>query len=201
MSLRRTLAVGAAVAGVVAVGAASGAVADRLVGSPQIKDGGVHKVDTSQWIQGQLAKADTVPTMYRQSAPATVADVGGTFGKFTEIVRATELHSFTLQPGRYVVTADGFFMTNSADATRDVRMQLALRVNDGSDWGLDYGTAFTGQLSPLANREATTHSTRVVTLDAPTLVQVFAFGYEDDQGSTASGQIAARSYVTAERIG
>lgn len=174
-------------------------IMDGGIYSPDIQDGKVRQRDLAPFVQTQLGK---VPTRFRTSGdPITVTDVGGTFGKFTETVRATQLDTITLGPGRWVVDADGFFTTNAADAARDVRMQLALRIDDGTDWGVDVGTAFTGLLSPHANREATVHTTRVVKLDEPTDVLVYAFGYEDDEGSGASGQVDAASYVTAQRVG
>lgn len=45
MSMRRTLAVGAAMAVALGLAVAGGATADKLIGSPQIKDGGVYSPD------------------------------------------------------------------------------------------------------------------------------------------------------------
>lgn len=198
-------------------------IQDGTVRSREIANGaeGVKSVDvTNESLQGVDLAPDTVgedkltpavrdklnasdPDLRHETMalePMTVVNVGGTFGKFTDTVRATQLGHFTLFPGTYEIAADGFFVTNSADANRDVRMQLALRVDDGSDWGLDYGTAFTGQLSPLANREATTSSTRVVEVTEETDVKVLGFGYEDDQGAGASGQVSAAAYITVDQI-
>ena len=80
-------------------------------------------------------------------------------------------------------------------------MQLALRVDDGTDWGVDYGTCFTGAVSALADREASCSTTRVVEVDEPTEVLVFGFGYQDDLGSADSGKVDATAHVTAVSVG
>ena len=210
------LAVAACIITVGMVSASAAPLAPDTVGTKQVKDDSLRladvtpafrdKVNSTVGLRSDVDALQAEPQPFNVSATqstgtATVADVGGTFGKFTDTVRATELDEFTLDPGRYILTADGFFSTLTADPTRDVRMQLAVRVDDGTDWGQDLGTAFTGTLSPLADREASTSSTRLVSFDAPTTVQVYAFGYEDDQGSAASGQVSATSVVTAEQIG
>lgn len=133
------------------------------------------------------------------AGPEVITDIGGTFGKFTGTVRATEVGTFTLPKGTHQVSADGFFTSNAATSGK-TRLQLALRVNDGTDWGKDFGTCFTGAASVLANREATCHTTRVVSVAAPTEVKVYAFGYTDDQGSADSGKFAAIAYVSATYV-
>ncbi|KQW50923.1 hypothetical protein ASC77_25015 [Nocardioides sp. Root1257] len=133
------------------------------------------------------------------STAKTVTNIGGTFGKFTATVRATELDSFTLPAGTYQLTADGFFHSTAA-VSGLTRLQLALRINDGTDWGVDVGTCFTDSTSPLADRESSCQTTRVIELAAPTEVLVYAFGYADNQGSADSGKFQAVSHVSAIRV-
>jgi hypothetical protein len=151
---------------------------------------------------GDPASDSNGKSVVAQSAgPVNIATIGGTFGKFTATVNATKVDSFTLQPGTYLVQAQGFF-TSTAVTTGLTRLQLALRVNDGSDWGLDYGTCFTGTASPLANREASCDTLRTVTVTSPnTVVDVYAFGYQDDQGGADSGKFDAYSTVSALQVG
>lgn len=130
----------------------------------------------------------------------TVTNIGGTFGKFTDTVRATLLDTVSLPAGTYYLSADGFFHSTSAVSGLS-RMQLALRVNDGSDWGIDLGTCFTDATSPLNDREATCHTGHVVTLNAPADVLVYAFGYADNTGSADSGKFEATSYLSALKVG
>ena len=136
-----------------------------------------------------------------EGTATTIADIGGTFGKFPGSVRATSLGTITLpSAGTYVLTGDGFFTSTSA-VSGNTRLQLALRHDDGSDWGKDFGTCFTDATSPLANREATCSTTRVVTVNSATTVKVYGFGYADDQGAADSGKFKGTAYVTAVRVG
>lgn len=125
----------------------------------------------------------------------TVTDIGGSFA-----TRATQVGSFELQPGTYLVSTDGFFITTEATSAQ-TRMQVAVRGVDGSTWGSDLGTCFTGTISALANREATCNTTRTVVVEAPTTVNVKAFGYADDQGSADSGKVDVLMNVSAVKIG
>lgn len=142
---------------------------------------------------GGLAAMETSEKM-------TVTDVGGSFGMFPGPVRATLVDTVALPAGTYVLSADGFFSSNKATSGK-TRMQLALRIADGTAWGKDVGTCFTGAMSVLANREGTCSTSRVVALTGPADVLVYAFGYADDQGAADSGAIDARSYVNAIRVG
>lgn len=164
---------------------------------PQLNDlqTQIDEVETTPGEDGEDGKDGVVVPVSGQGT-ATVADVGGTFGKFPDNVRATILDTVDLPAGKYVVTGEGFFINNDATSGQS-RMQLALRVEDGSDWGQDLGTCFTGAISPLKNRESHCSSTRVVTLAEDSIVKVFAFGYADDQGSADSGKVNATSFVTA----
>lgn len=202
-----------AISGIILAGAGvAGAEAAGLIGSGKIKDDSIRSVDLKDGAAVGMADlkpglrdkvstdSDTFATATYETGSATVANIGGSFGKFTETVRATELATVTLEPGTYVVTADGFFVTN--DATSGLtRMQLALRVDDGSEWGVDHGTCFTGAVSVLADREASCSTTRVVEVEESTDVVVYGFGYQDDQGSADSGKIDATAHVTALSVG
>ena len=98
-----------------------------------------------------------------------------------------------------MLTADGFFIAKAGTSpTGKTRMQLALRVGKTTtEFGTDAGTCFTGATSTLPNREATCSTTRVVNFTSPTVVEVIAFGYADDQGAADSGVFNVKSFVTA----
>jgi hypothetical protein len=213
--------IGIVVVALFAIGT-SGATAAHLIGSRDIKDGTIKSRDikdgtiktrdlnaaTIAALKGQPAAAQApapqAPLGAKLGADSTsgvvvVDNIGGSFGKFTGTVRATKVDEVTLAGGTYQLTADGFF--HSTEATSGLtRLQLAVRVDDGTDWGQDFGTCFTGAASPLADREATCSTTRVVTVHGPTTVQVFAFGYADDQGSADSGKFVAQSHLSAIKV-
>lgn len=123
------------------------------------------------------------------SGPTVVANIGGRFAD-----RATVADTFTLPAGTHQITTDGFF--TSTEATSGMtRLQVAVRGG-----GQDLGTCFTGAASELANREATCSTTRVITVDQPTEVTVYVFGYADNQGSADGGKFSAYTATSALQV-
>lgn len=126
----------------------------------------------------------------------TIANIGGSFA-----TRATEVGTLTLEPGTYLVNGyAGFDRLDNAQASSPI-LQLAIRGVDGSTWGADYGTAFTGQFPATGDVEQTASSTRVITVEEETEVQVFVFGYNADKSANGSGNYAAAVSVSAVRVG
>lgn len=193
----------ASIAAAFALGTAGTAAAAGLVGhagirdgavhGDTIRDGAVHKRDLSAGVAKALALGAS--TEGRTFGPATVAKVGGPFKD-----NATHAGTFALQPGTYLLAADGFFHTTEATSGQ-TRMQVAVRGEDGTVWGSDLGTCFTGAISPTADRESTCSTVRTVTVGEPTTVDVMVFGYADDQGSADSGKVDAAVSVSAVRVG
>lgn len=126
---------------------------------------------------------------YVATDPALINLIGGTFS-----TRATQIGTLTLSAGEYVITGNAFFGSLTAVSGK-TRLQLALRTAAGED----LGTCFTGATSTLPNREITCSTTRVVELASETEVEIFAFGYADDQGSADSGKFGVQAFVTAVR--
>lgn len=213
---------GLTLAAAVALVAAStgGAVADRLITSADVENNSLRAVDLapSSVAKSELASGAVgwgklnQPTkaklkkmggkdvlgssvVARQTDKVNVALVGGSFAQ-----RATQADTYDLEPGTYLVSTDGFFITNAATSGK-TRMQVAVRGVDGSQWGKDLGTCFTGLVSTLANREATCNTTRTVVIDTPTTVNVKVFGYADDQGSADSALVDAYVTTSVVRVG
>lgn len=116
-------------------------------------------------------------------------------GKFAE--RAKMTGRFTMKAGKYLITTDALFRSNQA-TSGNTSLQVAVRGEDGSTWGSDLGTGFTGSSPEQANREVTTSTTRVVRLVEDTEVTISVFGYENNgQGSADSGKFDAEVYFTA----
>lgn len=123
---------------------------------------------------------------------ANVANVGGSFSE-----RATKAGEFTLPSGKYIITTDALFRSN-ATTSGNTTLQVAVRGVDGSQWGSDLGTGFTGSSPSQANREVSTSTTRVVSVDVDTTVEIKVFGYENNgTGSADSGLFDAEVHVTA----
>jgi hypothetical protein len=124
-----------------------------------------------------------------------VADIGGKFHDAQDGQGATVVDSFNLPAGTHQITTDGFF-TSTAENSGMTRLQVAVRAGNQ-----DLGTCFTGAASPLAGREATCSTTRVVTVSETTPVTVYVFGYQDDQGGSDSGKFAAATTTSALKVG
>lgn len=196
----------AAIAVVVAIGVPISATAASLITGDDIKNGTVMSQDvkngslglhdlgpkTIAELQGSDGKDGVVVPVYEASGPVNVAKVGG---KFSE--NATMADQFTLSAGKYLVTTDALFRSNQA-TSGNTTLQVAVRAADGSEWGADLGTGFTGSSPEQQNREVTTSTTRVVTLVEDTMVTVSVFGYENNgTGSADSGKFDAEVYLTA----
>lgn len=133
------------------------------------------------------------------SEVATITNLGGSFA-----TRATKVGEIELpEAGTYVINGYGFFDTLAANSERTdaTHLQLALRTipAEGEQWGEDFGTCFTGAF-PQGDREATCQSVRVVTVDGPTVVEVYGFGYNGNQSATGSGQFTVAADVSALKV-
>lgn len=170
----------------------SRAAEDALAG----QDGtdGVDGTDGADGEQGPAGEpgADGVVAPVSAAFTANVAKVGGPFSS-----NATEAGTVDLSAGKYIVSTDGLFRSNQA-TSGNADLQVAVRAADGSEWGADLGTAFTGDSPAQAQREVSTHTTRVVELAEDTTVTVHVFGYDGSgEGSADSGKFDAEVYLTA----
>lgn len=130
-------------------------------------------------------------------APTTIENIGGSFS-----ARATSIGSFELPAGKYLVQTDALFQHNGETPTAAPSLQAALRVADGSQWGLDAGTVFaTLPGATVHNREAQGSSLRVITLTETETVTVHGFGYNADGSSAGGGGFDANVTVVVQKVG
>lgn len=134
------------------------------------------------------------------SPSITIAKIGGRF-----LDGRTFLGSFTLQPGAWLVTSNATFNRTVAAQPTDTktRPQLALRYDetDANPFGDTAGTIMGVDISPTVGRELMGATVQTVYLSKATTINVYAFGYNDDSSSFASGQITVTAQITATRIG
>jgi len=117
-----------------------------------------------------------------------VENVGGSW-----VARKTDLGSFTLQPGTYVIHTSAQFQRVTADDTDpqfQTRPQLSVRAfkTDANQFGLNFGTVM-NTIAPFAGADLFGSDARPVTLTDATTFDVAAFGYQDNRGSDDSGKI------------
>ena len=160
---------------------------NNTVGFPALKSDVAAKLNL-----GQGSVVETV-------APATITAMGGSFA-----TGKTNVGDFTLPAGTWLVNTSAFFLRTVA-GVEGTRPQLALRIGDSYEppivWGTDAGTVMGAEISETVNREVTGSDVKVVVLAAPAKVNVYGFGYNDDQGSAGSGQIKVSAQISAVRIG
>ncbi|WP_262847599.1 collagen-like triple helix repeat-containing protein [Mumia quercus] len=198
-------------------------IRSKAVRSGHIKDGEVKKRDLSPAVKRQLEKSGkqgatgkTGPAGPKgekgeKGDPASdvkgglagqvldeveIAKIGGSFAE-----RATEVGAMTLKPGTYLVNGHAKFDRINDRKPSSPVLQLAIRGVDGSTWGEDYGTAFTGEFPAEGNLEQTASSTRVVVVPEETEVRVLVFGYNKDTSEKGSGNYTADVSVSAVRVG
>lgn len=130
-------------------------------------------------------------------AKTTIALIGGSFAS-----RSTQVGSFTLPAGKYLVQTDAMFNHNGSTPTAAPSLQAAIRVDDGSTWGQDAGTVFATFPGATAyQREAQGTSFRVITLTETKSVNVKAFGYNADGSDAGSGGFDALVSVVVQKVG
>jgi hypothetical protein len=166
-----------------------------------VKDGSITTKDLSDATEATLkgntgengapGKDGVIDPVY-ETSNVNVVKIGGKFAD-----NATIADQFTLSAGKYMISTDALFRSN-ATTSGNADLQLAVRAADGTVWGQDLGTAFTGDSPVQANREVSVHTTRVVTIPADTTVTVYVFGYDaSGEGSADSGLFDAEVYLTA----
>jgi hypothetical protein len=172
----------------------------RSVAATQVVDNSLPKSKIVPADRDAFLK-DTDTDVYGKSgvtkdfAAKPIAQIGGSFktGK-------TELGTFTLPAGTWMINTSAFFARTAAGVA-GTRPQLALRVGASpTAFGEDYGTILGAEISPAKDRELTGATVKVVTVTATTTVGVYGFGYNDDAGSAGSGDITAAASVVAVRV-
>lgn len=128
-----------------------------------------------------------------------VENVGGSW-----VTRKTDVGSFTLPAGTWVINTSAKFTRTVADETDPLyqtRPQLAVRAfaTEANPFGLDFGTVM-NSIAPFAGADMFGSDSKRVVLTGETTFTVAAFGYQDNRGSDDSGKIKlvnATIFVTA----
>lgn len=153
---------------------------NNTVGFPALKPEVAAKLDL-----GTGSVKLTVPT-------TTIANIGGPFA-----ANATNVGTFTLQAGTWLVTSNAVFNRTEAATAADPKTlpQLALRYPG------DAGTIMGNDISTAVGRELMGATVKTVTVTAATTVTVWGFGYNDNGSNFASGKINVAAEITATKIG
>lgn len=199
---------GGAVAGSLITGSqiASGTITQRnlasnSVGWRQLIDGQVTTSKLYPAVAAELAKA-AAPVATRtlgnaSGAPVTIANIGGSFAtgssapytvRATDVAPATTMH---LSAGTYLISSHAQYerVNPSASGTGNPVLELAVRGQDGTKFGQNFGTCFTGAFpNGPGNVDQTCSDSQLITVPAGGIdLKIYAFGYNSDQSATGSG--------------
>jgi len=157
-------------------------VKDGTIAEPDLSAGVVAKLNAPD---GDVNGASTLKAAYNN---VTVENVGGSW-----LTRKTDLGSFTLPAGTWVINASAKFSRTVADETDPLyqtRPQLAVRAfpTEANPFGQDFGTVM-NTIAPYVNADMFGSDSKRVVLTGETTFTVAAFGYQDNRGSDDSGKI------------
>lgn len=172
------------------------------IASGHIRNGTIRMGDLSTSVRDAIAGPATAPAdgisgleAASLDAPVTIADIGGSIND-----RNTDLETgLTLPAGRYLVTVDGSFESDTAATTAaDVYPQLSLWIDRSGDgdfqWQSDEGDISPNALMPTAaKRHIAVSGSTVIELTEATYVGLLGFGYDSAQGTARSGEIDVTS--------
>lgn len=224
--MRKILLIVSALALMLTLGTAGGAVADRLITGHDIKDGTVRSADLrdgtvkqrdlSVRVRKLLAEAGTPG---KDGAPGATGATGAAGDPASDVLgglaaklsgqavvaniggsfasRATLVGTIRLpEPGTYLVSADAFFDRIDDASPSSPVLQLAVRGPAGEL------TAFTGNYPATGDREQSASTSRLVTGVGNSLtLSVYVFGYNNDGSSAGGGNYAADVEVSAVKVG
>lgn len=166
-------------------------VVDGSLDGVEIKDGSLEAKDISPADRAAFLKDTDVNGTSKLVAAYSGVVIEHTGGSW--LTRNTKLGSFTLPAGTYTIDTSAIFRrikVNATDPATVTRPQLALRFNvTSTSFGSDVGTVMGNDISPILEGDLSGSDVRRVQLSSDTTIGVYAFGYQDDRGSSDSGNI------------
>lgn len=178
---------------------------DNTVTTNSVKDGALREQDLSDAVKAKLNAPEVFGkgSVVNKVPPTTIKFIGGSFNDPDR--GKTLVGKFDLEAGTWLLTTNGKFTRTEAAAAGEAstRPMLGLRYDETADnaFGEDAGTIMGADISPVADQDLTGSAVQTVTLTKNTTIKVYAFGYDDARGSTASGKITAAANTTATRLG
>ncbi|WP_432949003.1 hypothetical protein ACQPXM_15270 [Kribbella sp. CA-253562] len=162
-----------------------------------VYDGSVHLKGLDADLKNQLGNGKGAATTL---APKEIAKIGGPFATNRTVIGEVKLPG----AGTYLVNTSAMFDRKNAGTegyetpTTETYPSLVLRY--GTD-EKDAGTIMGSPVSKAGFVELTGSSTKTVTVDGPTTINVYGFGYNEDRSAFGAGQITVSAQVSAVKIG
>jgi hypothetical protein len=182
-------------------------LAANSVSGYKVKDGTIAESDLSTGVLNKLNAEDQVgedvkgaTTLKAAYNTVTVENTGGPW-----LDRKTDLGSFVLPAGTWVIHSKAKFTRTVADETDPIWMtkpQFSVRAfpTASNPFGQDFGTVM-GPIAPFVGADMFGSDAVRVQLTEETTFTVAIFGYQDDRGSDNSGKIKLTSATIFAAVG
>lgn len=125
-------------------------------------------------------------SLFANETAKEITNIGGRFAD-----RHTEVGTFTLPKGTWLVNLSAKFNRTVASAAGDPEVQPMLQVVGGSN----YVTIMGNDIAPSLDADLTGSAVSLITVSADTTFTVNAFGYNSARGSQGSGEITVLASV------
>ncbi|MGZ0147113.1 hypothetical protein ACXJJ3_08580 [Kribbella sp. WER1] len=166
----------------------------RSVSSLQIVDNSIISNDLNPQLRAAINTKGTpdvkggATSLFANKTPKAIANIGGTFS-----TRHTEVGTFTLPKGTWLLNLSAKFNRTTAAAAGDPEVQPMLQIVGDSN----YVTIGGNDISPALDADLFGSAVGLVTVTKDTTFTVNAFGYAADRSDTGSGQITVLANVVA----
>jgi hypothetical protein len=163
-----------------------------------VYNGSVHEIGLDADLKNQLGNGKGGAVTF---APKAITNIGGSFASRKSVVGELKLPG----AGTYLVNTSASF--DRKDSTEDGYLtpttetypSLVLRYGAGD--AEDAGTIMGSPVSKGGFVELTGSSTKTVTVDEATTINVYGFGYNENRSDFGGGQITVTAQATAVKIG
>ena len=179
---------------------------NNTVTTDSVKDGALGAADLNADLKGKLDNGKGVGT--KDFAATAITTIGGSFATAKTVVGTVEVEA----AGTYLVNTSAVFdrKNEATDGylapTTDTYPSLVVRYGDDYEsspvkFGVDAGTIMGSPVSRKGFVELTGSSTKTITVEGPTTLKVYGFGYNEDRSGFGGGQITVAAQVTVVKIG
>ncbi|GAA1577808.1 MULTISPECIES: hypothetical protein [Kribbella] len=168
---------------------ASTQVVDNSLTGADIKTNSLGWTDLDGNTQAQIRKGDGkggATKLYANATPTVIKNIGGTFS-----TRHTEVGTFTLPKGTWLVNLSAKFNRTAAAAAGAPEVQPMLQLVGGTN----YVTIGGNNISPALDADLFGSAVGLVTVTEDTKFTVNAFGYASDRSDAGSGDITVLANV------
>lgn len=171
---------------------------NNTVTTDSVKDGALGAADLNADLKGKLDNGKGVGT--KDFEAKAITTIGGSFATGKTVVGTVEVAA----AGTYLVNTSAVFDRKNEGTegylapTTDTYPSLVVRYGTTE---ADAGTIMGSPVSRKGFVELTGSATKTISVDGPTTLNVYGFGYNEDRSGFGGGQITVAAQVTVVKIG